>query len=53
MNVSKNLSIYSTNDVLAMATYEKSFFEKYFITSISDHFIQKADLPILTFRKNS
>ena len=53
-DVVKGLETYiETNktDVLAMATYEKSFFEKFFITSISDHFIQKADLPMLTFRK--
>ena len=53
-DVIKGLETYiETNkpDVLAMATYEKSFFERFFITSISDHFIQKADLPMLTFRK--
>lgn len=53
-DVVKGLETYiETNkpDVLAMATYEKSFFERIFITSISEHFIQKADLPMLTFRK--
>ena len=53
-DVVKGLETYiKTNkpDVLAMATHEKSFFERFFITSISDHFIQQADLPMLTFRK--
>ena len=53
-DVVKGLETYiktSKPDVLAMATYEKSFFERFFITSISDHFIQQADLPMLTFRK--
>ena len=53
-DVVKGLETYiKTNkpDVLAMATHEKSFFERFFITSISDHFIQQADLPMLTLRK--
>ena len=55
-DVVKGLETYiKTNkpDVLAMATHEKSFFERFFITSVSDHFIQQADLPMLTFRKGA
>jgi nucleotide-binding universal stress UspA family protein len=38
-------------DLLALAIHEKSFFSKIFGTSITQHFIQEAKLPILTFRK--
>ena len=38
-------------DVLALAIHEKSFFETIFDTSITNHFVQEAHLPILTFRK--
>ena len=38
-------------DVLAMAIHEKSFFDRIFDTSITKHFVQEANLPILTFRK--
>jgi nucleotide-binding universal stress UspA family protein len=38
-------------DVLALAVSEKSFLSKLFDPSITNHFVQKAKLPILTFRK--
>lgn len=38
-------------DVLALAIHEKSFFDQIFNTSITNHFVQEAHLPILTFRK--
>ena len=38
-------------DVLAMAIHEKSFLENIFDTSITRHFIQEAELPMLTFKK--
>lgn len=38
-------------DVLALAIHEKSFFDGIFDTSITKHFVQEANLPILTFRK--
>ncbi len=38
-------------DVLAMATHEKSFIDKLFEKSVSKHFIQEANLPILCFKK--
>ncbi len=38
-------------DVLALAIYEKSFFGDLFSTSISKHFVQEANLPLLAFRK--
>lgn len=38
-------------DVLAMAIHEKSFFSNIFNTSITRHFIQEAQLPMLTFKK--
>lgn len=38
-------------DILALAIHEKSFLSKIFGTSITQHFIQEAKLPILTFRK--
>lgn len=38
-------------DVLALAVHEKSFLSKIFDTSITEHFVEEANLPILTFRK--
>lgn len=38
-------------DVLALAVHEKSFLNKIFDTSITEHFVQEAKIPILTFRK--
>ena len=38
-------------DVLALAVYEKSFFSKLFNSSITQHFIQEARLPMLFFKK--
>ncbi len=38
-------------DVLALASHEKSIFDKIFEPSISKHFVQEAKLPILCFRK--
>jgi nucleotide-binding universal stress UspA family protein len=38
-------------DVLAMAVYEKSFFNKLFNNSLVEHFVQKAKLPMLFIRK--
>lgn len=38
-------------DVLALAIHEKSFFDQIFNTSITNHFVQEAHLPILIFRK--
>lgn len=38
-------------DLLALAVHEKSFMEKLFNTSVTKHFVQEAQLPILTFRK--
>lgn len=38
-------------DVLAMAIHEKSFLSNIFNTSITRHFIQEAQLPMLTFKK--
>ncbi|MEA5459018.1 universal stress protein [Arcicella sp. LKC2W] len=38
-------------DVLALAIHEKSFLEKIFDTSVTNHFVQEAKLPILTFKK--
>lgn len=38
-------------DVLAMAVSEKSFFEKLFDTSITNHFVQGSNLPMLIFKK--
>lgn len=40
-------------DVLAMAVYEKSFFSKLFNSSLTEHFIQEAKLPMLFIRKRS
>jgi nucleotide-binding universal stress UspA family protein len=38
-------------DVLALAISEKSFFEKLFDPSISNHFVQGSNLPMLIFKK--
>ena len=38
-------------DILAMAIEEKSFFNKIFDTSITNHFVFGAKLPIITFKK--
>lgn len=38
-------------DVLAMAISEKSFFEKLFDQSITKHFVQGGNLPMLIFKK--
>ncbi len=38
-------------DVLALAVHEKSFLEKFFNESVTKHFVQVAELPILTFKK--
>lgn len=38
-------------DILALAIHEKSFLDNIFSTSISEHFIQEAKIPILTFKK--
>lgn len=38
-------------DVLAMAIHEKSFIDSIFSSSKSQHFIQEAKIPMLTFRK--
>lgn len=38
-------------DVLALAVYPKSFLSKIFERSITEHFIQKGNIPLLTFRK--
>ena len=38
-------------DVLALAVYQKSFLSKIFERSITEHFVQKGNIPLLTFRK--
>ncbi|WP_394991029.1 universal stress protein [Emticicia sp.] len=38
-------------DVLALAAYEKSFLSKIFNSSITQHFVQEAKLPMLFFKK--
>ena len=38
-------------DILALAIHEKSFLDNIFSSSISEHFIQEAKIPILTFKK--
>ena len=38
-------------DVLALAIHEKSIFDRLFGTSVTNHFVQEAHLPILTFKK--
>lgn len=40
-------------DVLAMAVYEKSFFNKLFNKSLTDYFVQEAKQPMLFIRKQS
>lgn len=37
-------------DVVAFAIHEKSFISKLFNSSVSSHFLKKANLPMLTFR---
>lgn len=41
----------SKPDVVAMAVYEKSFFSRIFDTSITKHFAQETNIPMLTFKK--
>jgi len=53
-NTIEGLEVYMKNyepDVLAMAIHEKSFLDNIFTTSISQHFIQAAKIPMLTFKK--
>jgi nucleotide-binding universal stress UspA family protein len=38
-------------DVLALAMSEKSFFEKLFDQSVTKHFVQESNLPMLIFKK--
>ena len=38
-------------DILAMAIHEKSFLDNIFNTSVTQHFIQEAKIPMLTFKK--
>ena len=38
-------------DVLALAVYHKSFLNKVFERSITKHFVQVGNIPLLTFRK--
>ena len=38
-------------DVLALAVYYKSFLSKIFDRSITEHFVQEGNIPLLTFRK--
>ena len=38
-------------DVLALAVYHKSLLSKIFEKSISEHFVQGGNIPVLTFRK--
>lgn len=38
-------------DVLALAVHEKSFLERFFNESVTKHFVQVSQLPILTFKK--
>ena len=38
-------------DVLALAVHHKSFLSKIFDRSITEHFVQKGNIPLLTFRK--
>ena len=40
-------------DVLALAIHDKSIISQIFDPSISNYFVQKANLPILTFRKSA
>lgn len=50
----KGLETYVRNhkpDVLALGVYEKSFFSKIFNSSITQHFVLEAKLPLLFIRK--
>lgn len=38
-------------DILALAVHEKSFLEWFFNESVTKHFVQVSQLPLLTFRK--
>jgi nucleotide-binding universal stress UspA family protein len=38
-------------DVLALAVHHKSFLSKIFERSITEHFVQEGNIPLLTFRK--
>ena len=38
-------------NVLALAIHKKSFFDRIFDTSVTNHFVKEAHLPILTFQK--
>jgi nucleotide-binding universal stress UspA family protein len=38
-------------DVLALAIYDKSFFSNLFLGSITTHFVEKANTPLLIFKK--
>ena len=38
-------------DVLALGVYHKSFLSKIFDRSITEHFVQEGNIPLLTFRK--
>ena len=38
-------------DVLALAVYHKSFLSKIFDRSITEHFVQEGNIPLLIFRK--
>jgi len=38
-------------DVLALATHDRSFWDSLFEPSITKHFVQQAELPILIFKK--
>jgi|GEM_PF-831903 len=40
-------------DVLALAIHEKSFFEKLFVQSVSNHFVFGSNIPLLLFQKTS
>jgi nucleotide-binding universal stress UspA family protein len=42
---------YSKPDVLAMGVHDKSLLDRLFDTSVTKHFVQEANLPLLTFRK--
>jgi nucleotide-binding universal stress UspA family protein len=38
-------------DVLALGVHHKSFLSKIFESSITEHFVQVGNIPLLTFRK--
>lgn len=38
-------------DVLALGVHDKSLLDRLFDTSVTKHFVQEANLPLLTFRK--